>query len=68
MPYIRQKKILNQGDWIMSKKLIITAAVCGAGTTKAQNPHVPITPDEIAADVVACAKAGAAIAPHTRTR
>ncbi len=45
----------------MNKKLIITAAVCGAGTTRAQTPHVPITPDEIAADSVACAKAGAAI-------
>jgi uncharacterized protein (DUF849 family) len=41
--------------------LIITAALCGAGTTKAQTPHVPITPDEIAADSVACVKAGAAI-------
>jgi uncharacterized protein (DUF849 family) len=45
----------------MAKKLIITAALCGAGTTKAQTPHVPITPDEIAADAVACVKAGAAI-------
>ncbi len=43
------------------KKLIITAALCGAGTTKAQTPHVPITPDEIAADAVECVKAGAAI-------
>lgn len=51
----------------MNKKLIITAAVCGAGTTKAQTPHVPITPDEIAADVLACAKAGAAIA-HIHVR
>jgi uncharacterized protein (DUF849 family) len=51
----------------MNKKLIITAAVCGAGTTKTQTPHVPITPDEIAADVVACAKAGAAIA-HLHVR
>lgn len=45
----------------MSKKLIITAALCGAGTTRALTPHVPITPDEIAQDSVACAKAGAAI-------
>jgi uncharacterized protein (DUF849 family) len=45
----------------MEKKLIITAALCGAGTTKAQTPHVPVTPDEIAADAVACAKEGAAI-------
>jgi uncharacterized protein (DUF849 family) len=42
-------------------KLIITAALCGAGTTKAQTPHVPVTPDEIAADSVACVKAGAAV-------
>jgi uncharacterized protein (DUF849 family) len=45
----------------MGKKLIITAALCGAGTSKAQTPHVPITPDEIAADAVACVKAGASI-------
>lgn len=45
----------------MTNKLIITAALCGAGTTKAQTPYVPVTPDEIAADAVACAKAGAAI-------
>ncbi|SDI37086.1 3-keto-5-aminohexanoate cleavage protein [Propionivibrio dicarboxylicus] len=51
----------------MAKKLIITAALVGAGTTRAQTPHVPITPDEIAADVVACAKAGAAIA-HLHVR
>jgi uncharacterized protein (DUF849 family) len=51
----------------MGKKLIIQAALCGAGTTKQQNPHVPITPDEIAADVVNVAKAGAAIA-HIHVR
>lgn len=43
------------------RKLIISAALCGAGTTRAQSPHVPLTPDEIAADAVACARAGAAI-------
>lgn len=45
----------------MGKKLIITAALCGAGTTKAQTPHVPVTPEEIAADAVAVAKAGASV-------
>lgn len=50
-------------------ELIISVAMCGAGTTKQQTPHVPLTPDEIAADVVACAKAGAAIAHiHVRDR
>ena len=49
------------------KKLIITAALCGAGTKKEQTPHVPVTPDEIASDVVAVAKAGAAIA-HIHVR
>lgn len=45
----------------MSKKLIITAALCGVGTTKDQTPYVPITPEEIAEDAVSCVKAGASI-------
>jgi 3-keto-5-aminohexanoate cleavage enzyme len=45
----------------MNNKLIVTAALVGNGTTKEQNPAVPYTPDEIARDAVACAKAGAAI-------
>lgn len=45
----------------MGKKIVITAALCGAGTTKSQTEHVPITPEEIAADAVACAKAGASV-------
>ncbi|MDR2005719.1 MAG: 3-keto-5-aminohexanoate cleavage protein [Acidaminococcales bacterium] len=49
------------------RKVIIAAALLGAGTTRAQSPHVPLTPDEIAADVVAVAKAGAAIA-HIHVR
>ena len=43
------------------EKLIITAALLGAGTTRAQASTVPLTPDEIAPQVVAAAKAGAAI-------
>lgn len=45
----------------MDKRLIITAALCGAGTTKQQTPYVPITPEEISDDAIACAKAGAAV-------
>jgi uncharacterized protein (DUF849 family) len=42
-------------------KLIISACMLGAGTMRSATPYVPITPDEIAEDVVRCAKAGAAI-------
>ena len=45
----------------MSKKLIITCAMCGSGTSKAQTPYVPVTPDEMAADAVKAVKAGASI-------
>jgi len=44
-----------------SKKLIITAAMVGNATSREQTPYVPITPDEIAADAVACVKAGASV-------
>ena len=40
--------------------VIIEAAINGI-TNKARNPHVPCTPDEIAADALACLAAGAAI-------
>ena len=44
------------------KKTIITAAVTGAWPKKENNTNVPMTPAEIADDVYACWKAGAAIA------
>ena len=44
----------------MAEPVIIEAAVNGV-TPKRRNPHVPITPDEIAADALACFAAGAAI-------
>lgn len=47
--------------------VIISVALTGAGTQKSQNPAVPLSPEEIAADVVACAKAGAAVA-HIHVR
>ena len=46
----------------MAKKTIITAAVTGAWPKKENNPTVPMTPQEIADDVYACWKAGAAVA------
>lgn len=44
----------------MTSPVIIEAAINGA-TSKAANPNVPITPDEIAADALRCIDAGAAI-------
>lgn len=42
-------------------KTIITVATTGAWPTKTDNPNVPMTPAEIAEDVYACWKAGAAV-------
>ena len=44
------------------EKVIITVATTGAVTPKELNPHIPLTPREIADDVYECWKAGAAIA------
>ena len=46
----------------LKNKVIITAAVTGAWPKKENNPNVPMTPQEIADDVYACWKAGAAVA------
>ncbi|HIT32278.1 MAG TPA: 3-keto-5-aminohexanoate cleavage protein [Candidatus Enterenecus stercoripullorum] len=46
----------------MAKKTIITVATTGAWPKKENNPHVPMTPAEIAEDVYDCWQAGAAIA------
>ncbi|ROQ93291.1 BKACE family enzyme [Desulfosoma caldarium] len=43
------------------EKLIITVALTGNVPTKAMNPHVPMTPEEIARDVRRCADAGAVL-------
>ncbi|HEX8952286.1 MAG TPA: 3-keto-5-aminohexanoate cleavage protein [Polyangia bacterium] len=40
---------------------IVTAAIVGAETTRAQNPHLPLSADEIAAEAERCAKAGASV-------
>lgn len=47
--------------------LVITVAPTGAEVTRLDNPALPHTPGEIAADVAACAEAGAAVA-HLHVR
>ena len=46
----------------LKNKTIITVAPTGAWPKKKDNPNVPMTPEEIAADVYECWKAGAAVA------
>ena len=46
----------------LKNKRIITVATTGAWPKKENNPNVPMTPEEIAEDVYACWKAGAAMA------
>ena len=46
----------------MNRHVILTCAVTGSGDTAGKSPHVPRTPEEIARDCIAAAKAGAAIA------
>lgn len=46
---------------MMCNKLIISACLTGAMTPKAACPNLPVTPEEIATDAVACIKAGASI-------
>ncbi len=41
--------------------VIITAAIVGAETTRAQTPHLPLTPDEIGEEARRCADAGASV-------
>ena len=50
-----------------SNKIIIQVCLCGAGTKKAQAPTVPYTADELAEQIVACAKLGASVA-HIHVR
>lgn len=41
--------------------LIITAAICGAEVSRADTPYLPITPEELAKEAIACREAGAAM-------
>jgi 3-keto-5-aminohexanoate cleavage enzyme len=50
-----QRKLLEP------KPLILTAAIVGAEVTRAQTPHVPFTPQEVADEAARCVLAGASV-------
>lgn len=52
---------------VFSKGLIITVAPTGNVVSRAANPHLPVTPEEIATDVYRCYLAGASVA-HLHAR
>jgi uncharacterized protein (DUF849 family) len=45
----------------MNRDVFITCAVTGSGGTQDRSPHVPRSPEQIAASAIAAAKAGAAV-------
>lgn len=51
----------------MTIKVMLTAAITGAGETTEKNEHVPVTPQEIADSAIKAAKAGATVA-HIHVR
>lgn len=57
----------NSGRDCMTQKVLLTAAVTGAGDTTGKNQYVPITPKEIADSAIESAKAGATVA-HVHAR
>ncbi len=58
-PHAAEERALGPGA--AQKPLIVTAAIVGAEVTRAQNPHVPYTPEEIAEEARRCREAGAAV-------
>ncbi|HZK54209.1 MAG TPA: 3-keto-5-aminohexanoate cleavage protein [Desulfosporosinus sp.] len=51
----------------MQNKVLLTAAVTGAGNSTAKSKHVPVTPKQIAEAAIESAKAGATVA-HVHAR
>lgn len=51
----------------MTRPVIISCAITGSGDTTGLSPHVPITPEQIANEVIAASGAGAAVA-HIHVR
>ena len=48
-------------------KVLLTAAITGAGDTIQKNENVPVTPQELADSAIKCARAGATVA-HIHVR
>lgn len=51
----------------MSRKIMLTCALTGADDTTGRSEYVPVTPQEIAADAIAAAQAGASVV-HVHVR
>ncbi|QCU79627.1 3-keto-5-aminohexanoate cleavage protein (plasmid) [Citricoccus sp. SGAir0253] len=45
----------------MNRKVIVTCALTGSGDTTSKSEHVPVTPEQIADDAIAAARAGASV-------
>lgn len=50
------------------KKVIVSAALTGAVTTKADNANLPTQPEEIVKSAIACYEAGRGSGSHPRPR
>jgi len=57
----------TEGENKMNYEVVLTCAVTGAGDTTKKNPHVPVTPEQIANAAIEAAKAGASAA-HIHVR
>ncbi len=51
----------------LGNKVILTVAVTGAWPSRKDTPHIPLTPREIADEILDCARAGASVA-HVHVR
>ena len=51
----------NEAGKKAGRKVIVTCAITGSIHTPSMSPHLPVTPDQIAAEAIAAVEAGAAI-------
>ena len=58
---IAARILVYASETVTRDGVLITAAIVGAEVTRAQTPHVPYSPEEIAREAKRCAEAGAAV-------